>query len=73
MNSNGRWRGGVYVLDGSVVGTIDKTASGNWAAYGCISEWQDTPLALRLTEAHAKKEVEYWVGEHHNDYWEVGV
>lgn len=60
----GKWKGSVYILDGSVVGTIQKTPGGNWHAFGCMDEWEDTPLGVRYTEAHAKEEVMLWVSEH---------
>lgn len=64
MSNRGAWKSDVYVLDGSAVGGICKTAGGNWESFGCMDEWQDTPLAVSLLKSHAKKEVEYWVGEH---------
>ncbi len=54
---------GTYVLDGSVVGTVQEGASGDWFAYGCLSDWEDTPLRSWPTEDKAKKAVEDWVEE----------
>lgn len=57
----GRWMNGTFVLDGSVVGTVQQGASGSWFAYGCLSDWEDTPLRSFPTEGKAKKAVESWV------------
>ena len=52
---------GTFVVGGSVVGTIQQGASGNWFAYGCMNDWEDTPLSSFPTESKAKKAVENWV------------
>jgi len=61
---DGRWTNRTFVVGGSVVGTVSKGASGNWFAYGCALDWEDTPLHSFQTEDEAKKAVETWVEEH---------
>ena len=55
---------GTFVLNGSVVGTVNKGASGDWFAYGCMSDWEDTHLGSFKSETNARARVEAWVEEH---------
>ena len=61
--SRGRWLSGTLVVGGSVVGSISQGASGDWFAYGCLNDWEDTPLRSFPDEARAKRAVEDWVEE----------
>lgn len=63
----GRWRAGAFIVDGSVVGTAMKGAGGEWFAYGCMSDWEDTPLGSFGTEQEAHRRVEYWVKDNFTD------
>ena len=59
-----RWMHDQYVLDNSVVGTVDQDSFGRgWWAYGCLDDWQDVKLGLHDKETQARKEVERWVRE----------
>ena len=57
-----RWREGLYIVGGSVVGTVNEDAFGRgyWAR-GCMSDWQDTDLGLHQRESAARHAVEQWV------------
>ena len=59
-----RWRGGVLSLDNTVVGTVDQGAGGDWFAYGCMDDWQDTPLGSLPNEEIAKLVVLEWAENH---------
>lgn len=59
----GRWKGDLYVLDGSIVGTVQKMNSENWFAYGCMTDWEDTKIGIGSTREKAKQYVEEWVEE----------
>lgn len=57
-----RWTfDGLYVWDGSVVGTVSQAANRLWYAHGCQSDWQDVSLGSFERETQAKKAVESWV------------
>jgi hypothetical protein len=57
-----KWKGDLYILDGSIVGVVEQGAvSGSWWAYGCLSDWQDTNLSSHGTVTAAKKAVKNWV------------
>jgi hypothetical protein len=58
-----RWSNGILTMDNTVVGTAHKGAGldADWFAYGCLSDWEDTPLGSHKTEADAKRAVEKWV------------
>jgi len=67
----GKWMtsgdGLIYVVGGSVVGTISKSCRGRltrddcWHAHGCMSDWQDTDLGPHDTQMNARKAVTDWV------------
>ena len=64
MNRRGRWLAdGVYVVGGSVVGTVSETASGDFIAHGCMTDWQDTDLGTRNNRMEARELVTKWVEE----------
>jgi hypothetical protein len=69
----GKWTtsndGLIYVVGGSVVGTVDKSCHGRltrddcYHSYGCMSDWQDTDLGVHGTQMEARKAVTDWVKE----------
>ena len=59
-----RWEGELYIHDTTVVGTICQTASGDWSAYGCMDDWNDTDLGTHKTRGRAKLAVSKWVASH---------
>ena len=57
-----RWRAdGTYVWNGSVVGTVSKGASGVYFGYGCMDDWQDSPLGSFENILFAMNAVQEWV------------
>lgn len=58
-----RWASGILTMDNTVVGNVNRGAGldGQWFAYGCLSDWEDTPLGNFATEDEAKRVVENWV------------
>jgi hypothetical protein len=64
MTDRPRWTAdGLYILGGSVVGTVSTTALGDYIAYGCMSDWQDTQLGTRANRMEARELVQAWVKE----------
>ena len=63
MGVHSRWLDLMLILDDSVVGTVDRGASGDWFAYGCMFDWEDTKLGCFKSEDAAKRTVEAWVRE----------
>ena len=66
----GKWltsTGGlIYVLQGSVVGTVSKSLarhSPTWHAHGCMSDWEDVDLGTHSSKLEARKTVADWVKE----------
>ncbi len=59
-----RWRGKVLIVEETVVGTVDQGASGDWFAYGCMDDWQDTPLGSFPNEEIAKLIALEWAENH---------
>jgi len=56
---------GVLSIDGqTVVGTVQLGASGDWFAYGCMDDWEDTPLGSFENEKEAKDVVLEWAENH---------
>lgn len=64
MSVKAYWRDDMYISQGSVVGTVSQGASGDWFAYGCMNDWQDTRLGTYEEKSDAKEAVEHWVNEH---------
>lgn len=65
MTRVARWNiDGTYVVNGSVVGTISKGASGDYFAYGCLQEWSDVQLGNFTTKLSAMEAVQEWVRDH---------
>ncbi len=62
--TKGRWLAGTFVLDGSVVGTVQEGGNDRWFAYGCLEDWEDVNLSSFQSEDEAKQAVEHWVDEH---------
>lgn len=58
-----RWMDNVLILRNAVVGAILRTASGEWEAAGCLSDWMDTPLGVHPSRTPAKRAVEKWTEE----------
>lgn len=54
---------GLYVMDGSIVGTVAKVDNRLWYAHGCMNDWQDVDLGGHATEVLAKRAVREWVRE----------
>jgi hypothetical protein len=57
----GRWRSGTYIVNGSIVGTVQRGAGGDWFAFVCLDDWEDINLRSHATETLAKQAVEEWV------------
>jgi hypothetical protein len=61
----GRWKYGMYVVAGSVVGTVSEGADQeDWFAHGCLDDWQDIQLGCHRDEKSARIAVEEWAEEH---------
>jgi len=59
------WENDLFIHAGSVVGMITQGAeASDWFAYGCMADWQDTPLGCWNSEREARKVVEAWVRDH---------
>jgi hypothetical protein len=62
----GKWissdGGLIFVVGGSIVGTVSKTCNG-YHAYGCMTDWQDTNLGPHDNQLSARKAVSDWVKE----------
>lgn len=56
-----RWVRNLRVVEETVVGCVEKLERGEWNAYGCWSDWQDTDLGSHGSEKAAKRAVERWV------------
>ena len=52
----------IYVVGGSVVGTVD-TVSDGYHAYGHMADWQDTDLGHHSNQLSARNAVTSWVRE----------
>ncbi len=59
------WQGSILLVDRTIVGSVSKGASGDWFAYGCMDEWEDTPLpGSHETKQAAQDAVLYWAENH---------
>jgi hypothetical protein len=58
-----KWVNGTYVVNFSVVGTVERIWTGEWRAHGCIEDWRDQHLGHHATEEQAKTRVEEWARE----------
>lgn len=59
---NGRWQHGTYIVGQTIVGIVQEDPfERGWWAYGCLSDWQDTPLGMHSTKLKAEQAVEGWV------------
>lgn len=58
-----KWDRDLRIIGETVVGSIEKLDRGDWYAYGCMSDWQDTDLGSHKSERAAKRAVERWVAE----------
>lgn len=65
-NFRRRWYSRAYIVDGSVVGTVNKDTfeRDKWWAYGCNKEGQDVNLGLHDSESKAHHTVEQWVKDY---------
>lgn len=62
--SKPRWMHDQLVIDNTVIGCVEEDAFGRgWWAYGCMEDWQDTPLGMQRTQAQARKRVKEWAEE----------
>ncbi len=59
-----RWRNDILEIDNTVVGCISEGASGDWFAYGCMDDWQDTPLGSHEDREEAKRVTLEWAENH---------
>lgn len=52
----------VAMLNGSVAGTVSLGVDEQtWWAFGCLNEWEDTPLGYWGSPERAKLSVENWI------------
>ena len=55
---------GLLIYQQTVIGVVEEGASkrGYWA-YGCLKDWQDTPLGWFPSKRMAKDAVTEWIGD----------
>lgn len=58
------WRHDCLTVGATIVGCISQGASGDWFAYGCMNDWEDTPLGSFEERQHAKNRVLDWAENH---------
>jgi hypothetical protein len=65
MQTRFRWHAGALSVNNqTIVGCVDQGASGHWFAYGCMDDWQDTPLGSFDTKEEAEHAALNWAEEH---------
>lgn len=57
------WKRNQYFINDTVVGSLERTNTGSWYAYGCIEEWEYFYIGYFTGEDAAKAAVENWVDQ----------
>ena len=63
-NSRFRWINDCLSIDQTIVGCVDEGASGDWFAYGCMDDWQDTKIGVFEQRQNALDAVVDWAENH---------
>jgi hypothetical protein len=55
-----KWKSDTLIVGNSVVGCILQTATGDWEAAGCDSDWMDVELGIHKSRVSAQRAVQRW-------------